>query len=486
MENHLPILLEYVTRQRWAMDFGVLQQMLEIFNRHYRSERLDDEEIRKITAVKNDKGSDKRSFEVTRSGMAIIPVSGIIAKYARMVNGSSQPRGTSIETLSAQLDEAMADSRVGSIFLHIESPGGYIDGLPDFADQVYQAGFEKPVVAFADDLAASAAYWIGSQANAFYANQSALVGSIGVYTIVVDSSAHAESFGFKFHIIRSGPNKGVGATGIEITDENLKVLSDGITADYEMFLSAILRARSAAGLDEGSLRVLADGRLFNANAAKKNKLIDKIMTLQQALESPLPVIRGDDLELTQAAAQLRAEKLEEIQIQIQNGKEKSMSEKDKTSGPAAGTEQLQAEATATERKRITAVTAALAGDEFAEIREKAIAEGLNVTEAKALAFDTAKKLGAENVKSVQAQLNEANKKLAAIVGGGTDVTAPETIDASEASGQAIIDDGKAETYKAAVAKFQTGGLSKAKAYARAATKFPKSHEAWKKIQPVSE
>ena len=204
MKNSTTVLFDYITSQGWAMDYSILQQMTDIVERHFNGVDLTAEKIEPIVAARDAKSKGRTTFEINSRGAAIIPVTGVIAKYSSMVNGCSQPRGTSIEQLREQLNVAVTDSRVESIFLHIESPGGCINGLADFADEVYQAGFQKPVVAFCDDLCASAAYWLASQANVIYANQTADVGSIGIYSILVDSSARAEQLGYKFHIIKTG------------------------------------------------------------------------------------------------------------------------------------------------------------------------------------------------------------------------------------------------------------------------------------------
>ena len=209
-------IIEYMTGSAWAVDLVILGQFKQIVERHLAGEKLTDEAI--IEATGGRAGSEEKySFEITADGTAIIPVSGVIAKYSRMVNGSSQPRGTSLEQLGRQLGEARTDARVSRIFLLIESPGGSVAGLADFADQVYRTSFEKPVVAFADDMAASAAYWIGSQANAFYGNATAAIGSIGVYTLFVDSSERAKQMGLEFIIVRSGANKGIGSPGFPVS-----------------------------------------------------------------------------------------------------------------------------------------------------------------------------------------------------------------------------------------------------------------------------
>ncbi|UCE67558.1 MAG: S49 family peptidase, partial [Candidatus Zixiibacteriota bacterium] len=295
MKHPISNLLDYCTSHDWAMRLSVMESMSGIIERHVKGQHLTEAEINAITAETHAACPDHRRIRAVFSSnpsMAVIDISGVIAKHADMVNDISQPRGTSIETLRDEFSKAMADDKIESIFLNIESPGGSIDGLADFASEIFEASFKKPIVAFADDLCASAAYWMASQANIVYASQTSDIGSIGVYTLYVDSTERAKTEGLKFHIFRSGIHKGVGSAGIEITEENQEAIQERIDAKFEIFFDAIMRGRAEAGLTENELREIADGRCFVGEAALDNKLVDAIMTIPQALAAPLPAVRN--------------------------------------------------------------------------------------------------------------------------------------------------------------------------------------------------
>jgi len=475
-QGALPALLEYVTTQAWAMNVNILQQAAHVVERHFSGERLLAEEIAAITAAGNDR-EQKPGYELTADHRAIIRVEGIIAKHSRMVNGQSQPRGTAIEGLNDQLDEAMADRMVQSILLHIESPGGSIDGLPDFAAKVYEASFAKPVVAFIDDMGASAAYWIASQANVIYATQAADVGSIGVYTLYMDSSAWAAKKGLKFHILRSGSNKGVGETGIAISEENLAAIQERINTYFDIFLGAVMRGRARAGLDEQSLRALADGRTFVGRSALQKNLIDGVGTFGEVMQAALPPLRTHIKVTAGASAQVNNNQFKEHKMETRTAGA------DAVTAAMPGAEQLKTAAD-TERQRIMAISTSLSGAKFEQVRNKAIADSLSLTEAKALAFDAAMEAHKGEIAALAAQVAERDLKLKAIL-DGSNVKAAEPSDADEAGGTAAGDNGKAETYEAAVAESVAGGSKRGSAMIEAARKFPKSHEAWKSAHVVS-
>ncbi|WP_052688250.1 S49 family peptidase [Xanthomonas sp. MUS 060] len=90
--------------------------------------------------------------------------------------------------LGAALRQALADDTVSQILIDIDSPGGSVYGVAELADQIQSARSIKPVVAVANSLAASAAYWIGCAAGELYVTPGGEVGSIGVWQAHFDYS----------------------------------------------------------------------------------------------------------------------------------------------------------------------------------------------------------------------------------------------------------------------------------------------------------
>ena len=463
------MILEYMTSQTWAVEPDTLGRMIEIVDRHVSGIKLTGEQLQEAIGASDIKAEDQDGevrFD-TATATAIIPVAGVIAKHSRMVNGISTPRGASIETLSRQLAEAVDDSHVESILLHIESPGGSIAGLMDFADDVFEASKIKPVVAFADDLACSAAYWIGSQAPQFFANKSALVGSIGVYSLIMDSSKAFDKAGIKMHIIRSGANKGVGAQGVKVTDKQVGVIQGIIDAHFESFLAAIIRGRGANGPDEKQLRKLADGRLFVAAEAKSNKLIDGISTLNQVLGMDRLAMRDD---FTKTAGQ-RASAINDNNY----NKEIVMSDENKAEKVDAAAVALEAQSA--ERTRITAINSALEGEDFAEVRNKAIADVSSLTEAKAAGFDVSEKLRASEKTEHVAANAVLTERLDAIAKGGSDATA-QSVNDNDTIVKADGDSNDETAFVTLKGQLMSSGKSEAQALTEAAKRYPDSHRAW--------
>ena len=115
---------------------------------------------------------------------------------------------------------------------------------------------------------------LASQAGKISINPNGEAGSIGVYTVAVDSSKRAEELGFKVHVIKSGEHKGMGVPGTEITENQIAAtqeIIDGMAANFKQAVSAG-RKMSVADVEK-----IATGRTWLAEVAKKLNLVDEIV-----------------------------------------------------------------------------------------------------------------------------------------------------------------------------------------------------------------
>lgn len=224
----------------------------------------------------------KASMATARSGskainIGIVEIDGTLTK-----RGSSlSPAGSSVMLRQSIRRAANSDS-VDGILLKVDSPGGTVAGTADLAAEIRSARERKPVWAFVEDLAASAAYWAASQADKVYANNAtALIGSIGTYMGLYDYSGEAAQKGIKAVVIRSGAHKGAGFPGTEITQEQREMWQEIIDKTQAEFTAGVAEGR---GLSVKRVEELADGRAWVATDAIENKLIDGIATLDETLQ----------------------------------------------------------------------------------------------------------------------------------------------------------------------------------------------------------
>lgn len=154
----------------------------------------------RATAGKNIFGDPLPQMSIS-DGIATIPISGPIGKG--LGNLEKSCGATSIEDVQRNLAEASSRKDVRGVLLSINSPGGSITGIPETASMIARLRETKPVVAFTDGMMASAAYWLGSQADAVVASTSAQVGSIGVYIPWADQTRRYEAAGVKVGVVKN-------------------------------------------------------------------------------------------------------------------------------------------------------------------------------------------------------------------------------------------------------------------------------------------
>ena len=251
----------------------------------------------------------QRGRTVSAGGaVAVLPMFGTISRRMGMLGAMSG--GMSIETFSRQFADLVNDEQIAAIIIDVDSPGGSVYGVEELSRQIFDARKHKRIVAVADQLMASAAYYIGSAADELVVTPSGEVGSIGVYTIHFDWSGHLEQQGVKATIIKAGPNKAEGnpyeALGEDAADHIQMIVDDY----YNQFLRAVARNRGV------SVKKVRDdfggGRTYTAKRALERGMVDRIATMDTIIgelrgpgsagksASALPVVVAGSVDLAAA------------------------------------------------------------------------------------------------------------------------------------------------------------------------------------------
>lgn len=230
-----------------------------------------------VIEIESRQGADARDlYHVTSQGVAVIPVDGPLAKF------DSKFGGTNTVRVRRALRDAVDNSDVDAILLHVDSPGGHVAGTQELADDIRRADAVKPVHAHADDLMASAAYWVAAGARRISANRTAEVGSIGVVAVVEDTSEEAALAGIQVHVVSTGKFKGAFADGAPVLPEHLDYLQARIDDLHSHFLQAVEQGRKLSGK---ALEAVSDGRVWGAAEAQTLGLIDAVESLDDAMAS---------------------------------------------------------------------------------------------------------------------------------------------------------------------------------------------------------
>ncbi len=215
--------------------------------------------------------------------VAVISITGIMTKASSIFQDIFG--GTSTRQAQLAVEASAMDSKVRAIVLRLDSPGGSVDGLDQLGDAVFKAREQKPVIAQVDGLAASAAYYVASQATKIYSGRMDMVGSIGTRIMLYDFSRLFKNEGIEAVPIDTGKFKSAGAMGVEITDEQKADFQRIVNAYYNDFLAAIKRGRP---MTMPAIRKVADGRVFLASEALELGLIDGIQPIEKTLRQLQP------------------------------------------------------------------------------------------------------------------------------------------------------------------------------------------------------
>lgn len=228
-----------------------------------------------------------RGAATPRTGaVAVVPVLGTISKRDSLL--TLLFGGTSTTRLSAQLRSLAADDSVATILLNIDSPGGVSSGLPELAAEIRRTAETKHVVAIANDLAASAAYWIASQADEIVATPESVVGSIGAYIMHADFSRALDAEGITVTYVQAGDRKTDGNPYEPLSDRARDEIQAIVDTTFGLFVGDIAKGRSAATKTTVTPATVrspewGEGAVLTAKAAKAAGLVDRVETYSQAV-----------------------------------------------------------------------------------------------------------------------------------------------------------------------------------------------------------
>jgi signal peptide peptidase SppA len=215
----------------------------------------------------------------SQGAIAVLPLYGTITQRANLMSDFSG--GTSTQMFATAFRQALADDTVKAIVIDTDSPGGSTDGVEELAAEIYRSRGTKPIVAQANTLMASAAYWIASAADEIIATPTAQVGSIGIITAHADESKALEQAGVKVTVMAAGKYKAEGNPTEPLSEEAMADTQARMGYFYNLFANAVARGRgvSQAQVVDG----YGEGRVMTPDTALKAGMIDRIATLDDTL-----------------------------------------------------------------------------------------------------------------------------------------------------------------------------------------------------------
>src|SRR3990172_7302552 len=227
------------------------------------------------------------------SKILVMELSGVISEERLFELPGSAPEVPLLARIREELAKAERDDRIKALVLRINSPGGTATASDIVYEELktFKARRKIPVIAAIMDVGASGAYYAALAADQIVAHPTAVVGSIGVVMLTMNTEGLLQKVGVTPLAIKSGPKKDMGSPFRGLTDEERAIFQGVIDSLYARFVDLIVKDRR---LPMAAVRTLADGRIYTAEEAKRLGLIDQIGYVDDAIRLAKQAARVDE------------------------------------------------------------------------------------------------------------------------------------------------------------------------------------------------
>lgn len=221
------------------------------------------------------------TFENGHNSIAVISVHGTLVQRGDSMDALSGLR--SYEALRAEFDEVMSRPDINAVLFDIDSGGGEASGVFDLTDYIFSRRGEKPIYAFANEHAYSAAYALAAAADKIFLPRTGGVGSIGVVAVHLDQSGFDEKTGLQYTPIYAGARKIDGWPHAPLSQQAQDRMQARVDTVYSVFTQSVAQYR---GLAESKI-ISTQADCFDGAEAVKAGLADGIGTFDEVIETIL-------------------------------------------------------------------------------------------------------------------------------------------------------------------------------------------------------
>lgn len=318
--------------------------------------------------------SEEQPAYLVQDGVALVRANGptvkrptALTKFFGMI---------AYDDIRRNMAAALDDDQVQALVLAIDSPGGTVDGVMDFADWIHGQRGKKPMLGYADGLCCSAAMWYGSQLDGLYGSGSTMVGSISVLAVHMDLSGMDKQFGVKRSYLSTGKYKAMGNDAEPLSDEAREYLLGTMLGLHELFVDGISRG---VGIDRAQAADLADGRVWLAAEAAAKGLLKAEKNLEETMAAAASLAAANQKN-SKAQGKIMSESMTSTEIQAQHPQAAAELIEQ---GRSLGAQEAAAKAQA-EQARMVGLCGLIGGKELAAKLEALAASGISTDQAEAL------------------------------------------------------------------------------------------------------
>jgi len=222
----------------------------------------------------------------------------LIYAEGEVVDGKGERDEIGSETYRWLVRKARFDKDIKAIVIRVNSGGGSSLASENIWREITLAKKEKPVVVSFGDVAASGAYYLSCNADSIFALPGTITGSIGVFTIIPNlQSFFKNKLGVTFDGVKTAPEADMLNSTRPLTAYERTVVQNEIDTIYHDFKSRVADGRKK---DIGYIDSIAQGRVWSGTLGRSLGLVDRIGTLQDAIDCAARLAKTHDYALVES------------------------------------------------------------------------------------------------------------------------------------------------------------------------------------------
>ena len=209
-----------------------------------------------------------------------------------IVSGNGDNDQVGSDAFRTLIRKVRLDKEVKAIVFRVNSPGGSSLASDVIWREISMARKEKPVVVSMGDVAASGGYYISCNADSIFANANTITGSIGVFSIVPNfQSFFKNKLGITFDGVKTAPYADMGSGERPLTETEKHFFQAGTDSIYFTFKTRVAdgRKKNVVYIDS-----IAQGRVWTGSRALEVGLVDRIGTMQDAVDCAARMAKLND------------------------------------------------------------------------------------------------------------------------------------------------------------------------------------------------
>lgn len=214
-----------------------------------------------------------------------------------VVEGKGEREEIGSDTYRWLIRKARFDKDVKAIVLRVNSGGGSSLASENIWREVTLARKEKPVVVSFGDVAASGAYYLSCNADSIFAMPGTITGSIGVFTLIPNMQGFFKNkLGVTFDGVKTAPEADILSNFRPLSPMERTFIQASIDTIYTDFKTRVADGRKK---DLAYVDSIAQGRVWSGTLGVSLGLVDRIGTLQDAIDCAARMAKTSDYRLVE-------------------------------------------------------------------------------------------------------------------------------------------------------------------------------------------